>query len=218
MPCGSRRRPSYPAFTPPVPPALGLARRVLPTGTVVWSVPHPLSTASPSCRFVLGGGGGCPALPTFIPHPSGGGAMWGGLGNLVVTPSLHECRRHDASTAQPRGAAPVPLLGGGHALWLPSSSFLPCVRTPGGPPAGAGTARALYGHIRCVDATISWVVLQARYLPTLPGCSAGLLKTWVKQEAFWHDGQYVSWHAPHSGECSATPAPWDADFDILSDM
>ena len=92
--------------------------------------------------------------------------------------------------------------------------------------ATATILRAMKGAIHrvcsrgpwCVDATISWVVLQARYLPTLPGCSAGLLKTWVKQEAFWHDGQYVSWHAPHSGECSATPAPWDADFDILSDM
>ena len=99
-PCGSRRRPSYPAFAPPVPPPLGLARRVLPTGTVVWSVPHPLSAASPPCRFVLGGGGGrCPPLPTFTPHPWGGGGVWGG-GGLVVFPSLHACRRHDASTAQ----------------------------------------------------------------------------------------------------------------------
>ena len=171
LPCGSRRRPSYPAFAPPVPPPLGLARRVLPTGTVVWSVPHPLSAASPPCRFVLGGGGGgggrCPPLPGFIPHPWGGGGVWGG-GSLVVIPSLHACRRHDASTAQSRGAAPVPLQGGGHALWLPSSPFLPCVRSPGGPPAGACTARALYGHGRVVRPAPS-----RRCLPTLPLCPRG---------------------------------------------
>ena len=124
LPCGSCRRPSYPAFAPPVPPPLGLAGRVLPTGTVVWSVPHPLSAASPPCRFVLGGGGGggrCPPLPTFIPHPWGGGGVCGGGGggSLVVIPSLHACRRHDASTAQARGAAPVPLQGGGACLVAP---------------------------------------------------------------------------------------------------
>ena len=167
LPCCSRRRPSYPAFAPPVPPPLGLARRVLPTGTVVWSVPHPLSAASPPCRFVLGGGGRCPPLPTFIPHPSGGGGVWGG-GSLVVIPSLHACRRHDASTAQARGAAPVPLQGGGHALWLPSSPFLPCARIPGGPPAGACTARALYRHGLVVRPAPS-----RRCLPTLPLCPRG---------------------------------------------
>ena len=70
----------------------------------------------------------------------------------------------------------------------------------------------------CVDATIFWAVVQARHLPTSASCSAGLLQTWLKREAFWHDGKYVSWHAPHSGKCSATCAPWDADFDILSDI
>ena len=85
---------------------------MLPSGTVVWSVPHPLSAASPPCRFVLGGGGRCPPLPSFIPHPWGGGGVWGG-GGLVVFPSLHACRRHGASTAHARGAAPVPLQGGG---------------------------------------------------------------------------------------------------------
>ena len=55
LPCGSRRHPTYPAVAPPVVPPLGLARRVLPLGTVVWSVPHPLSAASPPCRGVLGG-------------------------------------------------------------------------------------------------------------------------------------------------------------------
>ena len=86
MPCGSRRRPSYPAFAPPVVPPLGLARRVLSSGTVVWSVPHPLAAASPPCRFVLGGGGAfrppLPASPTL-----GGAEVGGGGGALVVFPS-----------------------------------------------------------------------------------------------------------------------------------
>ena len=68
----------------------------------------------------------------------------------------------------------------------------------------------------CLDATISWAVLQARHLPTTPRCSAGRLQTWFKWEAFWYNGMYVSWHALHSGECSATCAPWNADFDILA--
>ena len=86
MPCGSRRRPSYPAFAPPVDPPLGLARRVLSSGTVVWSVPHPLAAASRPCRFVPGGGGRFSPPPTCISHPWGGGSVWGG-GGLVVFPS-----------------------------------------------------------------------------------------------------------------------------------
>ena len=164
LPCVTRHRPSYPAFALPVIPPLGLARRVLSTGTVVWSVPHSLAAASPPCRFVLGGGGGFSPPPTCIPHPwggggvcrgggpcrlpsaartsqarckhgagtrrgtcpsagggacrvlpvvapptlrahpRGGGGVWGG-GGLVVVPSLHACRRHDASTTQARGEA-----------------------------------------------------------------------------------------------------------------
>ena len=118
MPRGPRRRPSHSAFAPPVPPPLGLARRVLPSGTVVWSVPHPLPAASPSFRFVFRRGGRCPPLPTFIPHHWGGGGVWGG-GGLVVFPSLQTCHRHDASTALARGAAPVPLQGGGACLAAP---------------------------------------------------------------------------------------------------
>ena len=168
LPCGSRRRPSYPAFAPPVPPPLGLARRVLPTGTVVWSVPHPLSATSPPCRFVLGGGGRCPPLPTFTPHPWGGGGVCGGGGGLS---SSLRCT-HVAGTTQARrrhGARHLSLCrGGGHALWLPSSPFLPCVRTPGGPPAGACTARALFGYGRVVRPAPS-----RRCLPTLPLCPRG---------------------------------------------
>ena len=53
-------------------------------------------------------------------------------------------------------------------MWLPSSPFLPCVRTPGGPPAGACTARALFGHGRVVRPAPS-----RRCLPTLPLCPRG---------------------------------------------
>ena len=114
------------------------------------------------------GGGGLSAPPYLHPPPLGGRRCVGGGGDLVVTPLLHACRRHDASTAQARGPALVPLLGGGHALWLPSSPFLPCVRTPGGPPAGACTACALYGHGRVVRPAPS-----RRCLPTLPLCPRG---------------------------------------------
>ena len=90
-------------------------------------------------------------------------------GPLDVFLSLHACRRHDATTAQARGTAPVPLQGGGgHALWLPSSPFLSCARTPGGPPARACTARALPGHGRVVRPAPSY-----RCLPTLPRCPRG---------------------------------------------
>ena len=56
LPCGSRRHPTFPAVAPPVVPLLGLAGRVLPLRTVVCSILHPLSAASPPCRGVLGGG------------------------------------------------------------------------------------------------------------------------------------------------------------------
>ena len=125
MPCGSRRRPSYRAFAPPVVPPLGLAWCVLSTGTVLWSVPHPLAAASPPCRFVLGGGAASrPPLPT---SPTLGGAeVCGGGGQ-------HTRRRHDASMVQARGAALVPLQGGGGlAVCHPWSPLLPCVRGPEG--------------------------------------------------------------------------------------
>ena len=67
------------------PPLLGLARRVLPMGTIAWSVPHPLSAASTPCRFVLGGGGAVrPSLPA---SPTLGGAGVCGGGGHVVSPS-----------------------------------------------------------------------------------------------------------------------------------
>ena len=104
MPGGSRRRPSYPAFAPLVVPPLGLARRVLSTGMVVWSVPHPLAAASPPCRFVLGGGGRFSPPPTCIPHPWGGGGVCGGGGaplmsslrSTHVAGTTQAWRRHEA--------------------------------------------------------------------------------------------------------------------------
>ena len=115
MPCGSRRRPSYPAFAPPVVPPLGLARRVLPTGRVVWSVPHPLAAASPPCRFVLGGGGALFAPPYLHPPPSGGRRCVGGGGGghpcrlPFVARTSQARRKHGAGTR--RGTCPY--AGGG---------------------------------------------------------------------------------------------------------
>ena len=103
LPCGSRRRPSHPGFAPPVLPPLGLARRIRPTGTVVWSIPHPLSAASPPCRFVLGGGGALSAPPFLHPSPLGGRRCVGGGGGLSsslrcthVAGTTQARRRHEA--------------------------------------------------------------------------------------------------------------------------
>ena len=117
MPRGSRRRPFHPAFAPPVVPPLGLARRLVSTSTDVWSVPHPLAAACSPCRFVLGGGGAFrPPLPAS-PTLGGAGVCGGGRGAHVVFPSLHACRRHDASTTQARGEA-IGCSGGGRRFLL----------------------------------------------------------------------------------------------------
>ena len=130
--------------------------------------PAPSLRCLPTLPLCPRGGGGAVRLSLPSSPTLGGAEVCVGGGGLVVIPSLHACRRHDASTAQARGAAPVPLQRGGHALWLPSSPFLPCVRTPGGPPARACTARALYGHGRVVRPAPS-----RRCLPTLPLCPRG---------------------------------------------
>ena len=134
MPCGSRRRPSYPAFAPPVVPPLGLARRVLSSGTVVWSVPHPLAAASPPCRFVLGGGGGALLAPPYLHPPPSGGRRCVGGGGAPLSSSLRST--HVAGTTQARRRHEARHLslcrGGGPAVCHPSSPLLPCVRTPGG--------------------------------------------------------------------------------------
>ena len=78
-------------------------------------------------------------------------------------------RKHVASRVQAGGTALVPLqVGGGLAVWLPSSPYLSCGRTPGGPPVGICTARAPFGHGRVVRPAPS-----LRCLPTLPRCPLG---------------------------------------------
>ena len=74
-----------------------------------------------------------------------------------------------ALASQARGVALVPLQGGGgFASRLPPSPLLSHARTPGGPPAGACMARALYGHGRVARSTPSFLCL-----PTLPRCPRG---------------------------------------------
>ena len=91
--------------------------------------------------------------------------MGGGGASLLPVP----WRKHVASTVQARGAALVPLqVGGGFAVWLRSSPYLPCGRDPGGPLVGACTARAPFGHGRVVRPAPS-----LRCLPTLPRCPWG---------------------------------------------
>ena len=85
MPCGSRRRPFYPALAPPVVPPLGLVRRVPSSGTVVWSVRHPLTAASLPCCVVLGGGTLFAPPPYLQPPPSGGrGCVCVGGGAIYI--------------------------------------------------------------------------------------------------------------------------------------
>ena len=130
------------------PPVSPLARR-----SVLCPPPPHVPSPPPRCprpfpgrvgEKGVGGGGGRPRCPS-----SG-----------VSTSQAR--RRHEARHLSPcRG-------GGGLAVWLPSSPFLPCVRTPGAPPAGAFTARASFGHGRVVRPAPS-----LRCLPTLPLCPRG---------------------------------------------
>ena len=107
---------------------------------------HTLSPLPPHLAALSSGGGGGGAVRPSLPaSPTLGGAeVCGGGGGLS---SSLRCT-HVAGTTQARRRHEARRLslcrgGGGHALWLPSSPFLPCGRTPGGPPAGACTARAL---------------------------------------------------------------------------
>ena len=138
MPRGSRRRPFYPTLAPPVVPPPGLARRVPPSGTVVWFVPHPPTAASPPCRVALGGGGRF-SLPPYPQSPPSGGRGWvgGGRGALVVSPSLHARRRHDVGTTQSRGEALGCRGGGGFPFGPSRPSPWYRLRTPGSPAAVA---------------------------------------------------------------------------------
>ena len=107
-------------------------------------------------------------LAVLTPFLGGWGRRgWGGGGRP-------RCPCSGVSTSQARRrheARPLSLCtwgGGGLAVWLPSSPFLPCVRTPGAPPAGACTARASFGHDRVARPAPS-----LRCLPTLPLCPRG---------------------------------------------
>ena len=115
----------------------------------------------PPHRAALSSGGGAAVRPFLLASPAlGGGEAWGG--GACRFPSV-------ALASQARGAAPVPLLGGGgFASRLPSSPLLPYARSPGGPPAGACRARALYGHGRVARPAPSYLCL-----PTLPRCPRG---------------------------------------------
>ena len=101
--------------------------------------------------------GGAAARPSLPATPTLGGAEACGGGGLVVFLPLPSRRRHEAwLPSLCRG-------GGGFASRLPPSPLLSYARSPGGPPAGAYTARALYGHGRVARPTPSFLCL-----PTLP--------------------------------------------------
>ena len=133
-----------------------------------WGVGHaawPLSSPCPRCVRSPGAPprwrGGAAARPSLPATPTLGGAeaCWGG--GLVVFLPLPSRRRHEAWL-------PSLCRGGGFASRLPSSPLLSYARTPGGPPAGACTARALYGHGRVARPAPSYLCL-----PTLPRCPRG---------------------------------------------
>ena len=139
MPCGSRRRPFYPALAPPVVPPPGLARRVPSSGTVVWSVPHPLTAASLPCGIVLGGR--VAFRPPPYPHfPPSGGRGWVGGGGAPM-PSPLRCT-HVAGMTQARhkhGVRHLAAAGGGGRFPFGPSRPSPWyrLRTPGSPAAVA---------------------------------------------------------------------------------
>ena len=106
--------------------------------------------------------GGAAARPSLPATPTLGGAEACGGGGLVVFLPLPSRRRHEAwLSSLCRG-------GGGLASRLHSSPLLSYARTPGGPPAGACTERALYGHGRVARLALSFLCL-----PSLPRCPRG---------------------------------------------
>ena len=161
------RAPCRASWLLPCPCCLPLLWRV---GVLCFFFPPPLATRLSPRRFgVSSAPPHVPSLSPRCPRPFLGwveekGVGGGGASSLPVL-----WRKHVASTVQARGAALVPLqVGGGLAVWLPSSPYLPCGRIPGGPPVGACTARAPFGHGRVVRPAPS-----LRCLPTLPLCPRG---------------------------------------------
>ena len=145
---------------PRCPPPPGPARRLLPLGTVVWSVPHPHPAAPPSCRFALGRGGRCLPLPSCIPHPWGGGGALGGAGGACRFPFV-------ALMSQARGAASVSLHGGGGVCLVAPVVALSTLR----PPSRWSPRRGLHGA--CSLRARSCGSSRYRRLPTLPRCPRG---------------------------------------------
>ena len=137
---------------------------VLPGSCRVPSVPAVCPCSGALVSFVFFSSTGLSSAPPHVPSLSprrGGGA---GASSLPVL-----WRKHLASTVQARGAALVPRqVRGGLAVWLLSSPYLPCGRTPGGPLVGAFTAHAPFGHGLVVRVAPSLC-----RLPTLPLCPRG---------------------------------------------
>ena len=106
----------------------------------------------------------CPLAVSSLSSPFswvGGGVGGGGGGALAVRPIAQARRKHGAGTR--RGTCRSAGGGGGLAVWLPPSPYPSCGCTPGGPPVGACTARAPFGHGRVVRSALSFLCL-----PTLP--------------------------------------------------
>ena len=140
---------TLPLFAPPLPasPTLGGAEVCVGGGggaLVVFPPQHArrrhnasMAQARGAVLVPLQGGGACRVSPVVAPptlraHPRGGGGVGGGVGALVVVPSLHACRRHDASTTQARGEA-LGCSGGGGGFSFGPSRPSPWyrLRTPG---------------------------------------------------------------------------------------
>ena len=123
---------------------------VSPPGVLVCPPPPPMS----------------PRCPLAVLAPFLGGWRGGGRGGAPLLSVLW--RMHVASTVQARGAALVPLRGGGLPCGPLRRPSYPVFAPPVVPPLGACTARAPYGHGRVVRPAPSLCCL-----PTLPLCPRG---------------------------------------------
>ena len=221
LPRGSLRRPFYPTPAPPVVPPPGLARRAPSTGTVVWLVPHPPTSASPPCRVALGGGGGglfAPPLPAFA--LGGAVVLGGGRGALFAFPPLHARRRHVVGTTQPRGEALGCCGGGGGfpcGLSRPAPLYRP--RTPGSPAAvvpSAVVATSPHGAQCPVPAPSCAHTYWRRYVPgwirKMKKCGqrGGLtvrLEGFLRHPLPWSRGGPLFRHPTARGGATAHPLP-----------
>ena len=158
LPCGSRRRPSYPAVAPPGGPPVGACTARAPFGHGRVVRPAPSLRCLPTLPLCPRGGVPLSAPPYLHPPPSGGRWCWGGGGALVVLPLQHACRRHYASTTQARGEALGCSGGGGFLLWgplTPEVGYLTSVScglmSPRPPPVRCGVGPCLPAFFpRCV--------------------------------------------------------------------